>query len=44
MPSDLNKITHPLLYEINTWPWLEAISRNEGNSYRSWIGSRSLLG
>ena len=32
MPSDLNKITHPLLYEINTWPWLEAISRNEGTA------------
>jgi glycosidase len=25
----LNKITHPFLYEINTWPWLEAISRKE---------------
>jgi hypothetical protein len=25
----LNKITHPYLYEINTWPWLEAISRKE---------------
>ena len=32
MPSDLNKITHPFLYEINTWPWLEAISRNEGRA------------
>jgi hypothetical protein len=29
MPSELNKITHPSLYEINTWPWLEAISRKE---------------
>ena len=32
MPSDLNKIIHPLLYEINTWPWLETISRNEGTA------------
>jgi hypothetical protein len=30
MASDLSKITQPLLYEINTWPWLEGISRNEG--------------
>jgi hypothetical protein len=30
MPSDLSTIPHPLLYEINTWPWLEAISRTEG--------------
>ena len=30
MPSDLSKITHPSLYEINTWPWLEAISRQRG--------------
>ena len=29
MPPDLSKITHPFFYEINTWPWLEAISRNE---------------
>jgi hypothetical protein len=28
--SELSKITQPFLYEINTWPWLEAISRNEG--------------
>jgi hypothetical protein len=32
MPSDLNKITHPLLYEINTWPWIEAINRNEATA------------
>jgi hypothetical protein len=32
MPSALNKITQPLIYEINTWPWLEAISRNEGRA------------
>ena len=32
MPSDLSKITHPSLYEINTWPWLEAISRNEATA------------
>jgi hypothetical protein len=30
MPSDLSTIPSPLLYEINTWPWLEAISRTEG--------------
>ena len=29
MPPDLSKITHPSLYEINTWPWLEAISGDE---------------
>jgi hypothetical protein len=32
MPSDLNKITSPSLYEINTWPWLEAISRRQGTA------------
>ena len=32
MPSDLSKIPHPSLYEINTWPWLAAISRNEGTA------------
>ena len=32
MPSDLSEITHPSLYEINTWPWLEAISRNEATA------------
>jgi glycosidase len=32
MPPDLSKITHPSLYEINTWPWLEAISRHEGTA------------
>jgi hypothetical protein len=30
MSPDVNKITQPFLYEINTWPWLEAISRTEG--------------
>jgi Alpha amylase, catalytic domain len=30
MPSELNKITNPYLFEINTWPWLAAISKNEG--------------
>ena len=30
MPADLSTIPHPFLYEINTWPWLEAISRTEG--------------
>jgi glycosidase len=25
-------ITQPFLYEINTWPWLEKISRNEGTA------------
>jgi hypothetical protein len=29
MPSDLSKITHPFIYEINTWPWLKAISKNQ---------------
>ena len=29
MPSALSKITNPYLYEINTWPWLEAVSKNE---------------
>jgi hypothetical protein len=32
MASDLSKIAQPFLYEINTWPWLEAISRNEGRA------------
>ena len=32
MPSALNKITQPFIYEINTWPWLEAISREEGRA------------
>jgi Alpha amylase, catalytic domain len=32
MPSALNKITQPLIYEINTWPWLEAIGKNEGRA------------
>ncbi len=32
MPSALNKITQPFLYEINTWPWLAAISHDEGRA------------
>jgi hypothetical protein len=32
VPSDLNKITNPYLFEINTWPWLAAISKNEGTA------------
>ncbi|HJY44633.1 MAG TPA: alpha-amylase family glycosyl hydrolase [Propionibacteriaceae bacterium] len=32
MPSNLDKITQPFLYEINTWPWLEAMSMNEGTT------------
>jgi hypothetical protein len=32
MPSTLNDIPQPFLYEINTWPWLEAISRTEGRA------------
>ena len=28
----MNKITQPFLYEINTWPWLEAISQDEGRA------------
>jgi hypothetical protein len=32
MPPDLRKITHPVLYEINTWPWLAAISKTEGQA------------
>ena len=32
MPSALNKITQPFIYEINTWPWLEAISQEEGRA------------
>src|SRR5262245_46249368 len=23
-------LQHPLLYEINAWPWLEALTRREG--------------
>jgi hypothetical protein len=30
MPSKLSPNSQPYLYEINTWPWLEAISRTEG--------------
>jgi glycosidase len=32
MPSELTKIAHPLLYEINTWPWLAGISKDEGTT------------
>src|SRR5512133_3499481 len=32
MSSDLNKITNPYLFEINTWPWLATISKNEGTA------------
>jgi hypothetical protein len=30
MPSELSKIPHPFIYEINTWPWLAAISKDQG--------------
>jgi hypothetical protein len=30
MSSELSKITHPFIYEINTWPWLAAISKDRG--------------
>ena len=32
MPSRLSQNPQPYLYEINTWPWLEAISRIEGRA------------
>jgi len=32
MPSALNKITQPFIYEINTWPWLEALGHDEGRA------------
>jgi hypothetical protein len=32
MPPDMSTITHTSLYEINTWPRLEAISRQEGTA------------
>ena len=32
MPSKLSQNSQPYLYEINTWPWLEAISRTEGRA------------
>src|SRR4029453_3518138 len=32
MPSKLSLNPQPYLYEINTWPWLEAISRTEGRA------------
>jgi hypothetical protein len=30
MPTTLADARHPFLYEINTWPWLRAISAREG--------------
>ena len=30
MPAELSKIAQPFIYEINTWPWLEAISQDQG--------------
>lgn len=30
--TGLNKINQPFLYEINTWPWMEAVSRSEGRA------------
>jgi hypothetical protein len=32
MPSKLPQNPQPYLYEINTWPWLEALSRTEGRA------------
>jgi hypothetical protein len=32
MPAELTRIAHPFLYEINTWPWLAAISKTEGKA------------
>jgi hypothetical protein len=32
MASALAEVAHPLLYEINTWPWLREISVREGVS------------
>jgi hypothetical protein len=32
MPSQLYGVSQPFIYEINTWPWLEAISRNQGRA------------
>ena len=32
MSSKLSQNSQPYLYEINTWPWLEAISKTEGRA------------
>jgi hypothetical protein len=32
MAAPLADVAHPLLYEINTWPWLEAIRAREGRN------------
>jgi hypothetical protein len=32
MPSKLSQNSQPYLYEINTWPWLEALTRTEGSA------------
>ena len=32
MPLHLTEISQPFLYEINTWPWLAAISQSEGRA------------
>jgi Alpha amylase, catalytic domain len=31
MGAQLADVAHPLLYEINTWPWLDAIRADEGS-------------
>ncbi|HEY5879524.1 MAG TPA: alpha-amylase family glycosyl hydrolase [Nakamurella sp.] len=30
MRTRLTEVTHPVIYEINTWPWLTGLSRDEG--------------
>jgi hypothetical protein len=32
MPSKPSQNSQPYLYESNTWPWLEAISKTEGRA------------
>jgi hypothetical protein len=32
MPSKLTQNPQPYPYKINTWPWLEAITRTEGSA------------
>jgi hypothetical protein len=32
MSVALDKIAQPFIYEINSWPWLEAVSRSEGRT------------
>jgi hypothetical protein len=44
MPSKLSKITQPVLYEINAWPWLEGIGRTEGRAIDLASVPRPLLG